>query len=364
MAVTIKAPAAPKAPRVQTSLPAPRVAKAKVAVAKPAAPKRPVEGASRVRNGVRYVYKGGKWVRAGKLRGTTLPVTTPAPAPTQAPSFAPTSSWWMQQFAADPRYMTQAPILEAERGSVGQEYGFTVARDDQGRALYKTSGGATGITQQMRGDGSIVYRDAAGNEYAPADLALDVRRIPRGQAGYLAGRFGAAEAASGARQQRIGEEAAQAGIGRSGMRAASQSAESAGLQSTLAGLTGEAGRALAGVDTRFGELYREIYKDLVERADELSEPTPETTTETTTTTTPVVQPTGAWWNALPSGKSGGKRIVPASSRGVFVVAGNPGGGAPKSPKPGMAYKGTGGVVWVYRSKGPRGRGWYKRQANR
>lgn len=194
------------------------------------------------------------------------------PPPPPAPTFQPTSAWWMSQLAADPRYMTTAPLLDEQRAGIGRSYGFTVARDAQGRPLYRTAAGATGITQQLDDKGAIIYRDAAGNTYQPGDLQLDIQRIGRGQTGYLSGQFGAAEAGSEARQYRIGEEAARAGLGRSGMRASTQTQEAAALQSALAGLTSRAGAELAGVDEKFAELYREIYGDLAKRAEELAAP--------------------------------------------------------------------------------------------
>jgi hypothetical protein len=208
----------------------------------------------------------------------------------------------MSQLAADPRYMTTAPILDERRAGIGRSYGFTIARDAQGRPLYRTAAGATGITQQLDDKGAIVYKDAAGNTYTPGDLQLDIQRVGRGQAGYLEGQFGSAEAGSEARQYRIGEESARAGVGRSGMRASTQAQEASALQSALAGLTGRAGAELAGVDERFAELYREIYGDLAKRADELAAPV-------TPTETPAAPPVET-----------GPQTAPAST-GPTTVAG-------------------------------------------
>jgi hypothetical protein len=186
----------------------------------------------------------------------------------------------MSQLAADPRYMTSAPVLEQRRGDIGRSYGFTIARDAQGRPLYRTAAGATGITQQLDDKGAIVYKDAAGNAYKPSDLQLDIQRVQRGQAGYLEGQFGAAEAGSEARRYGIGNVAAQSGVRRSGMQQSAEQQEFSALQSALAGLTGRAGAELAGVDEKFAELYREIYGDLAKRADELAAPVTPPATET------------------------------------------------------------------------------------
>ena len=51
--------------------------------------------------------------------------------------------------------------------------------------------------------------------------------------------------------------------------------------------------------------------------------------------------------------------VPQSSRGNYTKKGNPqGSNRPNNPKPGMSFKGTGGVEFIYRSAGPNGAGWY------
>ncbi len=207
------------------------------------------------------------------------PPAAALPPPPPAP-FAPTSAWWMSQFAADPRYMTTAPLLDEQRSGIGRSYGFTLARDAQGRPLYRTAAGAAGITQQFDDKGAIVYKDAEGNVYKPSELQLDIQRVARGQAGYLSGQFGAAEAGSEARRYGIGDVSAQSGIRRSGMQQSVEQQEFNALQSALAGLTSRAGAELAGVDERFAELYREIYGDLAKRAEELAAPATPPATET------------------------------------------------------------------------------------
>ena len=212
--------------------------------------------------------------RAPVAESRIAPPTAAAapPPPPPAPTFQPTSAWWMSQLAADPRYMTTAPLLDERRAGIGRSYGFTVARDAQGRPLYRTAAGATGITQQLDDKGAIVYKDTEGNVYKPSDLQLDIQRIARGQTGYLSGQFGAAEAGSEARRYGIGDVSAQSGIRRSGMQQSAEQQEFNALQSALAGLTSRAGAELAGVDEKFAELYREIYGDLAKRADELAAP--------------------------------------------------------------------------------------------
>jgi len=56
--------------------------------------------------------------------------------------------------------------------------------------------------------------------------------------------------------------------------------------------------------------------------------------------------------------------VAASNRGNYTKKGNPQGDkVPKNPKPGVSYKGNGGVTFVYRSEGPKGPGWYSKGSN-
>jgi hypothetical protein len=227
---------------------------------------------------------------------TTIPAPTPAPTPEVAPTptvAAPppqNAAWWASQITANPAYMTQAPVLEAQREGIGREYGFTIARDAQGRPLYKTAAGATGITQQFDDQGNIVYKDPTGQKYTPEQLQLDIQRIQPGGSGYLTGRFGAAEAGSKQRQFGIGDVAAQAGAGRSGMRELARSQETAALQSALAGLTSSAGGALSGIDQQFAELYRDIYKDLAEKAGEFAPSAPAETPAPSVTTGPQTAP--------------------------------------------------------------------------
>ena len=252
--------------------------------------------------------------------GTIPPATSTAAAP---PAFVPTSSWWSQQFTADPRYMTSAPVLEGRRTQIGQAYGFTIARNAQGLPLYKTAGGATGITQGFDDKGAVIYKDEQGNTYKPSELQLDIRRVGRGEAGYLEGAFGGAEAGSEKRQFEIGDVAAQAGVRRSGMRGQAGLAETAALQAAIAGLTGRSAAELAGVETDYAQLYREIYGDLVKKAEELAaaQPTAETPAEAPA---PEAAPPAA-----PSG------TTPLPGGGSVDPAGNyyPPQPTPDNPKP-------------------------------
>lgn len=72
-------------------------------------------------------------------------------------------------------------------------------------------------------------------------------------------------------------------------------------------------------------------------------------------------PSQPWWVSMKPGESGGKQRVPEASRGAYTVPGKPGGKPPTPPEAGMAYKGPSGVLWVYRLN-PKP-GWYKKSGS-
>jgi hypothetical protein len=54
-------------------------------------------------------------------------------------------------------------------------------------------------------------------------------------------------------------------------------------------------------------------------------------------------------------------ILPASERSAYRRIGNPGGSPPANPQPGEVYQGgPQGLKWVYRTAGPKGKGWYRK----
>ena len=66
---------------------------------------------------------------------------------------------------------------------------------------------------------------------------------------------------------------------------------------------------------------------------------------------------------IPGGKDVMGDILPSGSRGNYTIAGKPTGkNVPKGKDlvEGRVFKGAGGVTWVYRGKGPKGKGWYKK----
>ena len=198
------------------------------------------------------------------------------------PVFKPDSSWWTKQFAADPRWLQNAPMLRAKEESVASSYGYVINRNAAGQPIFKSkASGAGGITQVLDANGSPVlddkgafqYKDAAGNVYSPADLEMDIQRVQRGQAGYLEGQLGGAEAGSERRQFEVGDVAARSGARRSGMRAQASDAETRALQSALAGLTTRAAGEFGGVQSEYMSLYNQIFGDLLKSVGDVQAPT-------------------------------------------------------------------------------------------
>lgn len=220
----------------------------------------------------------------GAPAGTTI-VPSWQPATGKRQIFKPNAAWWNKQFRADPRSLRIAPGLAARQNTTAADYGYYVARGDNKQPLYKTAAGASGIQQVVDADGNPIlddkgqlqYKDAAGNAYGPADLVLDIRRVERGQSGYLGGALGAAEAGSEQNQFRLADASAAAGVGKSGMRAAGAGQETAALQSALSNIARRAGTDFNTIQNQYADLYDAIYKDLVAQAGDfvVEEPTVE-----------------------------------------------------------------------------------------
>lgn len=238
---------------------------------------------------------------------TTTTVTTPGTPPT--------SAWWNSQYTSDPSFLLTDPVLRAAQNQTSTNYGYVINRDTtegsptKGQAYYRApkidpvtkkpvldeTGKpvylATGILQTFDDAGKPIYKDSAGKVYAPADLEMDINRIARGEAGYLEGALGAAEAASENNQFRIGDAAARAGLRSSGMRASASSAESSALQSALSGLTKRAAGELTGIDKQYADMFSSIFKNLAPQAAALAAPT--TTTVEAPPAAEVVPPPAA-----------------------------------------------------------------------
>jgi len=274
----------PRAPRANQPAPGPSVraggGKGVVSVSGP----RPRPGQERVVNGVRQVYRNGRWVRVGPLRNEQSAPTPPTPAPAaapppSAPAAAPLpSGWWSSQFAADPRYQTQAPQFAARENQLASTYGFVLRRDPAGQALYRLPGTEAGkgdIVQSIDDNGALVYKTLSGTVIAPDQiptLALDVVEVGQDQPGYTSGLLGRSRMESQGRQFGVGDVSAQAGVGRSGMRAGAAAGEARALINALGSLTTRAGGEFAGVNQDRINLFNQIYGDLVEKAKDLATP--------------------------------------------------------------------------------------------
>ena len=141
--------------------------------------------------------------------------------------------------------------------------------DEKGNPVYL----ATGILQTFDDAGKPVYKDSTGKVYAPADLEMEINRVAKGQAGYLEGALGNAEATSERNQFGIGDVAARAGARRSGMRGQASAAETGALQGALAGLTQKAAGELTAIDKQYNDLYTGIFRSLAPKAEALAAPT-------------------------------------------------------------------------------------------
>lgn len=245
-------------------------------------------------------------------QGTAIATPPPIPKTTTTtvttPGTPPTADWWRSQYTTDPRFLLQDPVLRGQQNQTASNYGYVINRAPNGQAYYKTTGGATGITQSFDASGKPVYKDAAGNTYTADQLQLDIQRIAPGQAGYLEGALGNAEATSANQQQTIAESAALRGARRSGMRAQGSAAETQALQGALAGLTQRAAGELSGIDRQYADLYSSIFKDLAPQAEALSAPT------TTTVETPVTPPAAT----TPPGPNPAEHMGTTTNRTISV----------------------------------------------
>lgn len=265
-------------------------------------PKAPTAGmAVTGKKGTEWVYRpkgpgGAGWY--AKKPGTSKAPAGPSPAvtggsgaagttTTTTTTFKPDAAWWSAQFSADPRWLQAAPSLRAREEGTAASYGYNIARNSLGQPLFKSaSKGISGITQAvddkgnplLDDNGAFIYKDAQGNTYSPSDLQMDIRRIERGQAGYLQGQLGAAEAESEQRQYGIGNVAAQSGARRSGMRAQASDAETRALQGALSNLATRAGGEFSGIQSDYLTLYNQIFGDLLKEAG--NTPAATVTTET------------------------------------------------------------------------------------
>ena len=314
-------------------------------------PKAPVAGSQvRGERGVTFVYRPGgpkgagyyKKPKAAKAAATTgtnasgATIATPPPPPAATPGYD-----YSKGFSADPRYAPGMASIAANQAGIGTEYGLVINRDTDtasptyGMAKFRAPGEAAGSgTILAKIDpitGKSVYSDASGKVYSVADLTLDVRELKPGEAGYLSGALGNAAATSANNQQTVGQNAALAGVQRSGMRASSSLMETNALQGALSKLGLGAAGAFRGTTDQYANLLNAIYPDQADKATALA------SVGTPTPPAPVVTPALAAPNTNPTTQTG-------------LVAGQKLSGGPKGQ-----FMGQVGAILVIRDMSPKDR---------
>jgi hypothetical protein len=134
------------------------------------------------------------------------------------------------------------------------------------RAPGEAAGSGTILAKIDPITGKSVYSDASGKVYSVADLTLDVRELKPGEPGYLSGALGSTAATSANNQQTVGQNAALAGVQRSGMRASSSLMETNALQGALSKLGLGAAGAFRGTTDQYANLLNAIFPDQANKA--------------------------------------------------------------------------------------------------
>jgi hypothetical protein len=249
--------------------------------------------------GAKYQYVNGAWKMTSGATGTALgrlPLTTSKltgsestgstiatpPPPTPAPR-APFN--YANAYYAYPGYGESLMGINAQQGGIESKYGFTIRRDTnttsptRGGAYYKPKGAAEGTGTILATispvDGTYVYKDAEGKTYTAADLEIDVVTLKPGDPNYIQGAFGATAATSDLNLRKLGDAAAQSGVGSSGIRGSMASQEGAARAAREFDLTAQAGADLGATTAKYAELYRTIFDAIKgQAADYNSAPAP------------------------------------------------------------------------------------------
>jgi len=239
--------------------------------------------------GAKYQYVNGAWKMTSGATGAAhgrLPLTTPRLSGSESSGEtistpptppAPTASYdYSAGFSADPRYATGLANIAANQVGIGNEYGYVINRDTDSNS--PTYGSTKWLAPgQEPGQGTItpkidpttgksVYSDATGKVYNVNDLTLDIRELKPGEPGYLKGALGNAAATSANNQQTVGENAALAGVQRSGMRGSGVAMEAGALQGALSKLGLGAASAFRGTTNQYADLLNAIFPDQADKA--------------------------------------------------------------------------------------------------
>lgn len=275
-------------------------------------PKAPIAGSVvRGERGVDFVYRPGGpkgpgyYKKPKALKGAAATTGTNASGATIATPPTPTPRVpfnYANAYYAYPGYGESIKGIEAQQGGIEAKYGFTIRRDTdinsptRGGAYYKPKGAAEGTGTILATispvDGTYVYKDSAGKVYTAADLEIDVVSLKPGDPGYIQGAFGATAATSDLNMRRMGDAAAQSGVGSSGIRGAMASQEGAARAAREYDLTAQAGADIGATTAKYAELYRTILDAIKgQAADYNSAPPPPPVPETPA---PVVAPVAAY----------------------------------------------------------------------
>ncbi len=213
---------------------------------------------------------------------TAAPTLTAPPAPPAAPR-APFN--YADAYYSAPGYSESLAGINAQLGGIESQYGFTIRRDvnptspTRGGAYYKPKGAAEGsgtiLATVSPVDGSYVYKDADGKPYTADQLEIDVVKIKPGEAGYLEGALGSNIATSELNMRKLGDAAAQSGVGSSGIRGSMASQEGAGRASREFNLYTKGMADVGTTAAKYADLYRTIFDSIKgQAADYNSAPAP------------------------------------------------------------------------------------------
>ena len=307
-------------------------------------PKIPVAGSLvRGKAGVDFVYrpkgpKGAGYYKKAKPTPSIVgskPMTSTDAAgstiatPPAVTAAAPTVPYnYSAGFASDPRYATGLASIASNQVGIGTEYGLVINRDTNassptyGMAMFRVPGqeaGTGNITAKIDPvTGASVYSDATGKVYPVVDLELDVRPLKQGEAGYLGGALGNTAAQSQNQQYNIGNQAAQGGAGRSGMRSSMAAMEVGALQGALSKLGMGAAGAFRGTTDQYANLLNAIFPDQADKAAALA-------SAGTTPPAPVVAPTTPDAPAPDTASPGSGFVQTVTPDASGALSGGPGG---------------------------------------
>jgi len=154
----------------------------------------------------------------------------------------------------------------------------------------------------------------------------------------------------------------EAGIARGGLAEQRRRLVEAQTGKEMTGAKEQFLAGLAGAYAPIGTAYQDVLAEKVAaEADTEGSSAEADTTPNYTDTAPVTPPIPVA-PIFPAAANTAGGVLPGPSRGSYTVKGNPTGNVPRNPKPGQTFKGRGGVSWVYRGRGPKGAGWYKKGA--